>query len=186
MGKNRKNTPKVQESEEDEFISDDDEEMLSMDEEEEQQIEEEARIARDETDSEEEADNAEFLAHGVDLDLPDEDSADEEQDDEASQDSELDDYYRELGIAGEKDYSKKDGEDKLYKTTKKKEVKKPDEEKKAGDKTKIIETIIKRTRDEPSYKTVSRIIKIVKQVFNTPAKNDQEALKESAKNVAQL
>lgn len=87
---------------------------------EDQEIEEEARIARDETDSEDDADNAEFLAHGVDLDLPDEDSADEDVDDD-SQDSELDDYYQELGIAGQKDFTKKD-DDKLYKKTKKKDV----------------------------------------------------------------
>jgi len=89
---------------------------------EDQEIEEEARIARDESDSEDDADNAEFLAHGVDLDLPDEDSADEVDDDES--DSELDDYYQELGIAGQKDFTKKEDEKKLYKTTKKKEAKK--------------------------------------------------------------
>ena len=191
MGKNRKNTPKVQESEEDEFVSDEgaEEDMVSLandDDGEDQGLEEEARIARDETDSEDDADNAEFLAHGVDLDLPDEDSADE-LDDDGSQDSELDDYYQELGIAAQKDWTKNDDGQQLYKKTKKKEGKKQVEEKKASDKTKIIEAMINRTREDPSYKTISRIVKIIKQVFNTPtAKDEAAALKASAKNAGQL
>lgn len=193
MGKNRKNTPKVHESEEDKFISDSDEgaeeDMVSLendDDGEDQGLEEEARIARDETDSEDDADNAEFLAHGVDLDLPEEDSADE-LDDDGSQDSELDDYYQELGIAAQKDWTKNDDGQQLYKKTKKKEGKKQVEEKKASDKTKIIEAMINRTREDPSYKTISRIVKIIKQVFNTPtAKDEAAALKASAKNAGQL
>ena len=143
---------------------------------------------RDESDSEDEGDNAEFLAHGVDLDLPEEESGDEDEvEDDGSQDSELEDYYEELGIAGQKDFTKKDDDQKLYKTTKKKEQKKQQEEKKASDKTKVIEAIINRTREEPSYKTISRIVKIIKQVFNTPtAKDEKEAVKASERNIGQL
>lgn len=120
------------------------------------------------------------------MDLPDEDSADDDEDD-GSQDSELDDYYQELGITGQKDFTQKDDGKQLYKTRKKKAGKKQVEEKKASDKTKVIEAIIKRTREDPSYKTISRIVKIIKQVFNTPgAKDEQEAVKSSAKNAGQL
>jgi hypothetical protein len=76
------------------------------------EIEQEAKMMRD-SNSEEEEDATEFMQTGEDLDLPSEDSeidgddldGDDDQDD-------LDDYYEELGIKHEKDYT---GTEELYK-----------------------------------------------------------------------
>lgn len=76
-----------------------------------------------------EFDDKVMLENANDLDLPDSGSEDEEnekdlQGDET--DSELEEYYKELGIQDEEDLSKpkkaKKGEDALYKKTKKSKV----------------------------------------------------------------
>jgi hypothetical protein len=53
------------------------------------------------------------LAHGDDLDLPSEEE-DENDLDGADSDEDMDDYYEELGIKHEKDFT---GKEKLYKKT---------------------------------------------------------------------
>jgi hypothetical protein len=88
-------------------------------------LEKEAKMLRDESVSEsgddEEAkgdQDAEFLAAGEDLDLPEEDSdQDDEADEDDQTDDDLEDYYNELGIAGETDTLKK--EEPVYKKTQK-------------------------------------------------------------------
>ena len=121
------------------------------------EMEKEAKIARDSSDSEGE-DATEFLAAGQDLDLPSEDSGDEDLD-EGSDDN-MDEYYEELGIKGEKDFT---GTEELYKKTKKvveKKVKEPTA------KSKMIDSLIAGTKKEPNYKNIVKVIKIVKTLFN--------------------
>ena len=121
------------------------------------QIEKEAKIARDSSDSEGE-DATEFLAAGQDLDLPSEDSENEEID--SGSDDNMEEYYEELGIKGEKDYT---GTEELYKKSKKTVVQKAKE---PSAKSKMIDTLIENTKKEPNYKNIVKVIKIVKTLFN--------------------
>lgn len=73
----------------------------------------------------EEFDEDEFTKNANQLDLPESDSDDEQAEKDlkgGDTDSELEEYYKELGIEDEVDYSKKEKktkEEKLYKKTKK-------------------------------------------------------------------
>jgi len=89
------------------------------------ELEQEAKMLRDESASEqsgaEEAgagdENAEFLDDGQDLDLPSEVSESEEDEDlkgAEDTDSELENYYEEIGIAGEADVPQAESQEQLY------------------------------------------------------------------------
>ena len=80
----------------------------------------------------------------------------------------MDEYYEELGIKGEKDFT---GTEELYKKTKKvaeKKVKEPTA------KSKMIDSLIANTKKEPNYKNIVKIIKIVKTLFNKDQKEEDK------------
>lgn len=77
-------------------------------------------------------------------------------------DSELEEYYRELGIENEKDELAVKVAKKKKKVTASVQVVDKDEARK-----KILDDLIEKTRTQPTYTTLSRVIKIVKQVFFT-------------------
>ena len=164
-----KKVEKVIEKEESEdFISEDDSEK-DLDE-----ISQEAKMFRD-SDSEaggSDQDATEFLAHGDDLDLPSEASS--EGDLDVDDEENMDDYYEELGIKHEKDYT---GKEELYKKTKKQE-KKPTEKKEPSQKSKMIDALILNTKKDPNYKNIVRVIKIVRQLFNKDQDIDPKKEKE--------
>ena len=120
------------------------------------ELEDEAKMLR-ESDSgeEEEKDATEFLAHGDDLDLPSEEE--DENDLDVDSDENMDDYYEELGIKGEKDFTEK-----LYKKTPKVVIK---EKKEPSTRSKMIDSLISNTKKDPNYKNIVRVIKIVRQLF---------------------
>jgi tRNA U34 5-carboxymethylaminomethyl modifying enzyme MnmG/GidA len=121
--------------------------------------------------------------------LPSEDSNMDDEDDLKGDktDDELEDYYEELGIQDEEDVNvvktpkqTKKEKDKLYKKTKKAKSEATKEE--APTKSKkmvLIEQMIKRAKEETTYNNVSRIIKIIKQIFNTPHDEDEGDNKDS-------
>lgn len=118
----------------------------------------------------EEGDEEEFLEHADELDLPEVEDNPDDLKGEAT-DSELEDYYRELGIEHETDelapvISKK------AKRAKKAAAVTP--EKKEEVRKKVLEEMIARTRENPSYSALTRVIKIVKQVFFTGSAKDEE------------
>lgn len=79
----------------------------------------------------------------------------------------MDEYYAELGIQNEKDFTK--SKEEQYKTKKKvpKKVEvEPTKSAEASKKAQMIDNLISSARKEPNYKNVSRIIKIVRQLFN--------------------
>ena len=82
----------------------------------------------------------------------------------------MEEYYNELGIQDEQDALK--GEEPKYKKIVKKVAAgaKQTEVKETGPSKKsiLMEQVIKKAKDEPTFSSVSRIIKIVKQIFNTP------------------
>ena len=135
------------------------------------ELEEEAKMLRDEkqdegesdeqTDKEEsdEGENAEFLAGGEDLDLPSEISeSDGDLKGPDDTDSELENYYEEIGIADEEDFSKP--KEPVYQTKQKAPKAKAEPEK--SKKSMMIDQLINAAKTEPTYKNVSRIIKLVK------------------------
>ena len=85
-------------------------------------------------------------------------------------DSDLEDYYKELGIADEEDFSKKQSKEELYKKKPKvKKVKKADIDEDGTQvvvadkhKQKILDKIITSARDQPTHANLIRVIKIVK------------------------
>jgi len=80
-------------------------------------------------------------------------------------DSELDDYYQELGIEPtEMPKEKKVKEEAIYKQ-KKKEAKELKADKAKRAKSEVLETLMSKARDTPSVKTLSRVIQVVKSVF---------------------
>lgn len=127
---------------------------------------------------------------GENLDLPD--NSDSEGDDNELEkdshggddtDSELEDYYKELGIDEEKDFSKKatkkTEEQAIYKKEKKEGKGKKGEQvvEKPGEsnKDRVLDKIIKSTREDPNYSNLTKIIKLVKQIFNiTEEKTEKE------------
>ena len=139
----------------------------------EQDVELEQEVARDQA-MEDEAnfDDTEFLQHGEDLDLPDSEQDEEELDRDAEggeTDSDLEDYYKELGIEDEEDLTtvhKKKGTAGEYKTKKKLIPAASKAETLEQQREKVLDTLIQRTRDTPNYNSLNKVIKIVKQVFN--------------------
>lgn len=164
----RKDEAEVQDSDYGE--EDDDKLVQVMDE---QDVELEQEVARDQA-MEDEAnfDDTEFLQHGEDLDLPDSEQDEEELDRDAEggeTDYDLEDYYKELGIEDEEDLTtakKKKGTSGEYKTKKKLVPAASKAETIEQQREKVLETLIKRTRDTPNYNSLNKVIKIVKQVFN--------------------
>ena len=110
----------------------------------------------------------EFADEGGELDLPedDEEVVEENEDDLKGEetDSDLEEYYRELGIETEEkghEYKKKK---KVSSVTKKQvEVTVSKEEARQ----KVLNDLITKTREQPTYTSLTRVIKIVKQVFFT-------------------
>ena len=104
------------------------------------------------------------MKYGEDLNLPEEeeDNEDEEAEKDANAietDSEMEDYYKELGIENEVDYSKKDKEYIKKKKVVKKETKAVTSE---DGKKKILDEIIQKTQSSGTYGSLTKIIKIVK------------------------
>ena len=107
-----------EEAEDDLYGSDADEDAFD-------ELEKEAKMLRDESESEQSGaagegagdENAEFLDDGQDLDLPSEVSESEEDEDlkgADDTDSELENYYEEIGIAGEADVPQAESQAQLY------------------------------------------------------------------------
>jgi hypothetical protein len=120
---------------------------------------------KDEESKEDEGENTEFLAGGEDLDLPSE-MSESDADLEGDDDSELENYYEEIGIADEEDYTKP--KEDLYKTkTKAPKTVAKAEPAEPSKKSIMIDKLIESAKTTPTYSNVSRVIKIVKQLFNT-------------------
>jgi len=107
-----------EENEDDLYGSDADEDAFD-------ELEKEAKMLRDESESEQSGagedgagdENAEFLNDGQDLDLPSEVSESEEDEDlkgADDTDSELENYYEEIGIADEADVPQAESQEQLY------------------------------------------------------------------------
>lgn len=79
-------------------------------------------------------------------------------------DSELEEYYRELGIEHEKDELAVKVSKKKKKVAQSATANVVDKE---AARKKILDDLIEKTRTQPTYTTLSRVIKIVKQVFFT-------------------
>lgn len=95
----------------------------------------------------------------------------------------MEEYYKELGIQDEEDHSKpknaKKDEQALYKKTKKAKPTETEEEPVKGKKS-VVEKIISNAKEAPTYSSVTRVIKIVKQVFN-PGQEQTEGDEEEKK-----
>ena len=107
-----------EENEDDLYGSDADEDAFD-------ELEKEAKMLRDESESDQSGadgddagdENAEFLNDGQDLDLPSEVSESEEDEDlkgADDTDSELENYYEEIGIADEADVPQAESQEQLY------------------------------------------------------------------------
>ena len=116
------------------------------------------------------------------LDLPEDADDDAESEDDASaaggDDSELEAYYEELGIdpnemAEEKTKAGKAvDESKLYRKQKKADLRKEKVVAAKRERNEILDAMMEKARSEPNYKTLTRIIQVVKAVFTE--KMDQE------------
>ena len=111
--------------------------------------------------------NEEFADEGGDLDLPDDEEEVEDNEDDLKgeeTDSDLEDYYRELGIETEEkgqEYKKK------KKASASKKVVEVTTVSKEEVRQKVLNDLITKTREQPTYTSLTRVIKIVKQVFFT-------------------
>jgi hypothetical protein len=86
----------------------------------------------------------------------------EESEQEAlDEDSDLEEYYKELGIERDEPKEKRAKAEPKY-VTKKKPTKEEEKTKQKGD---AIDRLINATKSDPSYKTVVRVLQIVKNVF---------------------
>lgn len=109
----------------------------------------------------EEADD-EFADQGGDLDLPDDEEVEDNEDDLKGDDtdSDLEDYYRELGIEteekGEQYKKKKKG------SASKKTVDQAPAVSREEARQKVLNDLITKTREQPTYTSLTRVIKIVK------------------------
>eukprot|EP00347_Sterkiella_histriomuscorum_P015725 403355916 len=163
----------------------------------EEDVELEQELARDEMINEDdEFDETEFLQHGDQLDLPD--SGDEEDDFDKQEellrdaegeltDSDLEDYYKELGIQDEEDFSKTEKASKKgdaqYKVSKKqKDVVVSKKETVEQARERLLEQMIKNTKDTPNYNSITKVIKVVKQVFNVNQQKEDEEDQEEEDN----
>lgn len=145
------------------------EENLSMSSEDEIDREIAEEQANEELLKDENFDDAEFdkFQQG-ELDLPEDSDYSQESSDHVESDSELDEYYRELGINPDEMKPAEAKEEALYKTEKKKkkrEEKSRKEETKRREKSAVLDQMIETAKKSPNTKTLSRIIQIVKQVF---------------------
>lgn len=136
--------------------------MAEEDPELEKELEEAGLIeARDDTSV---LDEKEFLEHADELDLPDEEEDNEQDLKGEDTDSDMEDYYRELGIENEEDEVK--GKSTKTKPKKKAVVAKlPVGVTKEEARRKVLDELIDRTKSAPTYANLTRVIKIVKQVF---------------------
>lgn len=153
---------------------------MGSDDEEDKELEQELK-------DQEEATNPEALDETIfdrfatgELDLPEVEEEDDfsDPDDVVDDDSELEAYYEELGIDADEmhDKRKKSVEDKLYKKQKKTEVKKTKTETAKRERNDVLSGMMDKARKEPNYKTLTRIIQVVKAVFTE--KVDTQAKKE--------
>jgi hypothetical protein len=162
--KGPKGQPKREESDEEEGSE---EEFNRVMQEEDEDLEKELADAQEpEVDDEEgdmEMNDAEFLEHADELDLPSEDEVADDEDDLKGEetDSDLEEYYRELGIETEPNEGDAYKKKKAKKATDGKVVVVPKEEARK----KVLDDLIEKTRAQPNYTTITRVIKIVKQVF---------------------
>jgi hypothetical protein len=156
------------EKEEEEMFSEGDEAEFDQMEKEAKYMKDDYSSSEDEAKESQEDENAQFLAHGHDLDLPEE-SSDEEEESGDESDKELQEYYEELGIAEEMAKSKKS----LYKQTKKQKAKKSGD-KPVRDREVIIDAIIANCKNQPTFKNVSRIIKMTKAIFIKVEEEDKK------------
>lgn len=163
------------------------EEMSDDDDEEMDDAELEAELAKD-LEEDKEAKNPDLLDETVfnkfatgELDLPEDEAELELSDDEAdeaaaAEDSELEAYYEELGIDVTEMHDKrvKKGEDALYKKQKKSDVRKEQIQEARRERNQILDSMMQKARDEPSIKTLMRIIQVVKAVFADKIEQDQK------------
>lgn len=114
-----------------------------------------------------EEDEGEFLDDG-ELDLPDEEELVHDNEDDLKgeeTDSDLEEYYRELGIETEEkgdSYKKKSKKGKKAPVPEKAPVVSREDARKQ-----VLNALITKTREQPTYTALTRVIKIVKQVFFT-------------------
>lgn len=135
-----------------------------------EELEKELAEAQEPVDDEDiEMDEAEFLEHADELDLPDESEGEDSADLKGEEtDSDLEEYYREIGIATEP----KEGE--AYKKRAKKTVEGGKIEKKEDQRKKVLDDLIEKTRAQPNYTSITRVIKIVKKVFFAGQQTEDE------------
>ena len=123
------------------------------------------------------------------LDIPEDaddvDAIEDSEPDEVDEDSELEAYYEELGIDPSEMHEKrkKSGEERLYRKQKKADKKKSRLETAKRERNDIISAMMEKARKEPSYKTLTRIIQIVKAVFvekidQSKKKDDDDEMEE--------
>lgn len=144
----------------------------------------------------EDLDEQEFLEHADELDIPDEEGDDEDDLKGEDTDSDLEDYYRELGIENEED----EVAAVAVKTKPKKAAKKgpsklaqahPQVSSKEELRRKIIDNLMEKTRTGPTYANLTRVIKIIKQVFfagsgsSAEEGDDEEGKKQQKKDKTQ-
>ena len=142
-----------------------------------EELEHEAKMLRDESDSEEEEDfseqdsNEDLLRQaGEDgLDLPSEPESSGDSDEES--DKEMDSYYADLGI--DRPVTDEQWKKRAEKASKPVKVKEPSR------KSKLITQMIQKARDDQNFNSISRVIKIVKSIFNT--EKDQQEGEEAPK-----
>ena len=158
-----------------------DEDLEEMIGEEDKELEEE--LARDQDLGEEiDLDEDEFQKYGDELNIPSEEEDEEEDEFEKDvkgdeTDSDLEDYYKELGIQDEEDLTKpKKGkvEDEVKYKTKKRKASQEKEKTVEQTREKLLDTIIGKARDAPTYSSITRVIKIVKQVFSSTKQDGED------------
>lgn len=179
-GKGKKPTQKEESEGSDE--SEADEKMES-----DQDAELEAQLAE-----EEEIRNPELLDETIfnkfatgELDLPDDGEDDEEVDSgedepQGEEDSELEAYYEELGIDAGEMIGEKGAEKKLYKKQKKEDVRKEKAQAAKRERNEILDAMMEKARKEPNYKTLTRIIQVVKAIFSEKIDAAKKKNKKSA------
>jgi hypothetical protein len=123
-------------------------------------------------DESEDLNEDQFLEGADELDLPEDDEEDEQEDKDEDlkgeeTDSDLEEYYRELGIENEPDDSGDQGvkkKSKKAKAVKNRIVATPGMSKEDM-RRKVLNDLIENTNKNPTFSSISRVIKIVKQMF---------------------
>lgn len=106
---------------------------------------------------------------GGELDLPEDDMDLESEESDgaaADDDSELEAYYEELGIDMKEVEGTEKVEKMLYKKQKKQDVRKEKVETAKRERNQVIDAMMAKATAEPTYTTLTRIIQIVKAIFN--------------------